>query len=161
MAQVGTFALVPQVAEAVDLPAVAAGGIGDGRGVAAAFAPGTAAVQVGTDDLLRPESGISAVNRAALGTARDDDTALTNVFTGRSARALADRALRELGPLAAAPTFPRAARALQPLRAAAEARGLGDFTPLWSGQAAALARDEVGAAGLTRILAEAVPGRGR
>ncbi|WP_375462935.1 NAD(P)H-dependent flavin oxidoreductase [uncultured Methylobacterium sp.] len=153
--QIGTFALVPQVADAVDLPVIAAGGIADGRGVAAALMLGAAAVQVGTAYLLCPEAGISALHRAALLAAGDEDTALTNVFTGRPARGLRNRALRELGPLSAdAPAFPRAAAALQPLRAAAEARGSADFTPLWSGQAAALAR-ETGAADLTAALARA------
>ncbi len=155
--QVGTFALVPQVADAVRVPVIAAGGVADARGVSAAFALGASAVQVGTAFLLCPEAGISAPYRAALKAARDDDTALTNVFTGRVARGLRNRAMIEFGPISAdAPAFPVAAVALQPLRTAAEALGSGDFSPLWSGQAASLAR-EVGAAELTRRLGAGCP----
>lgn len=112
--QVGTIALVPQIADAVDVPVIAAGGIGDPRGVAAAFALGASAVQVGTAYLRCPEAGISAPYRAALAAARDEDTALTNVLTGRPARGLLTRAVRELGPVSSlAPAFPGAAVALQ------------------------------------------------
>jgi nitronate monooxygenase len=152
--QVGTFALVPQIVDAVRVPVIAAGGLADARGVAAAFVLGAAAAQLGTAYLLCPEAGISAAYLAALRAAKDEDTALTNVFTGRAARGLVNRAMRELGPLCPdAPVFPTAAVALQPLRTAAEAQGSGDFSPLWSGQAASLAR-EIGAADLTRQLGE-------
>jgi nitronate monooxygenase len=152
--QVGTFALVPQVVDAVRVPVIAAGGIADERGVAAAFMLGAAAVQIGTAYLFCPEAGISAPHRAALRGANDENTVLTNVFTGRPARGLLNRAVRELGPLSEdAPAFPAAAVALQPLRTAAEERGSGDFSPLWSGQAAGLAR-QVGAAELTGELAK-------
>ncbi|MEH3118961.1 MAG: nitronate monooxygenase [Methylorubrum populi] len=155
--QVGTIALVPQIVDAVDVPVIAAGGLGDPRGVAAAFVLGAGAVQVGTAYLRCPEAGISAPYRAALNAARDEDTALTNVLTGRPARGLLTRAVRELGPVsAAAPAFPGAAVALQPLRMAAEARGSGDFSPLWSGQAVGLSRERP-AAELTRLLAGGVP----
>jgi nitronate monooxygenase len=151
--QPGTMALVPQVADAVRAPVIAAGGIADARGIVAALALGAAGVQIGTAYLLCPEAGVPAVHAAALREARDDATRLTNVFTGRPARGLLNRAMRELGPLTPdAPAFPRAAVALQPLRAAAEAAGSGDFSPLWAGQAAALARPE-GAEALTRRLA--------
>jgi nitronate monooxygenase len=156
--QVGTIALVPQIVDAVDVPVIAAGGIADPRGVAAAFALGAGAVQVGTAYLRCPEAGIAAPYRAALNAARDEDTALTNVLTGRPARGLLNRVVREMGPLsAAAPAFPGAAVALQPLRTAAEARGSGDFSPLWSGQAVGLSRERP-AAELTRLLASGVPG---
>lgn len=156
--QVGTIALVPQIADAVNVPVIAAGGISDPRGVAAAFALGASAVQVGTAYLRCPEAGLSAPYRTALSTARDEDTALTNVFTGRPARGLLTRAVRELGPISAvAPAFPGAAVALQPLRTAAEAQGSGDFSPLWSGQAVGLSRERP-AADLTRLLASGVPG---
>ena len=155
--QVGTVALVPQIADAVDVPVIAAGGIADPRGVAAAFALGASAVQVGTAFLRCPEAGISAPYRAALSAARDEDTVLTNVLTGRPARSLLTRAVRELGPLSAlAPAFPSAAPALQPLRIAAEAQGSGDFSPLWSGQAVGLSRERA-AAELTCLLASGVP----
>ena len=152
--QAGTFALVPQVVDAVKLPVIAAGGIADGRGVSAAFALGASAAQIGTAYLFTPESLISDLHRAALRDARDDDTALTNVFSGRPARGLMNRVMREVGPMSdAAPSFPTAGGALAPLKAKAEAAGSSDFSSLWSGQAASLAR-ETGAADLTRQLAE-------
>jgi nitronate monooxygenase len=150
--QVGTFALVPQVVDAVRVPVIAAGAVADARGLVAAFALGAAAVQIGTAYLLCPEAGISVPYLAALRAAREEDTAITNVFTGKPARGLMNRAMRELGPLSSeVPVFPTAAVALQLLRTAAEAQGSGDFSPLWSGQAASLAR-EVSAADLTRQL---------
>lgn len=151
--QVGTMALVPQVADAVKLPVIAAGGIGDARGIAAAFALGAAAVQLGTAYLFCPEAHVSPLHRQALRSARDDQTVLTNVFTGRPARGIVNRVVRELGPLSdLAPPFPLAGGALAPLRAASEPAGSGDFMPLWSGQAARLGR-ELPAGELTRRLA--------
>jgi nitronate monooxygenase len=139
--QVGTFALVPQVADAVKVPVIATGGISDSRGIAAALALGAAGAQIGTAYLFCPEAKISAPYRAALKGARDDGTALTNLMTGRPARGIVNRVMREIGPLSdLAPEFPLAAGALAPLRAKAEAAGSGDFSPLWSGQAAALGR---------------------
>lgn len=139
--QPGLFALLPQVVDAVAVPVIAAGGIGDARGIAAAFALGAAAVQIGTAYLYTPQAHVAAVHRAALAGARDDGTALTNVFSGRPARSLMNRLMRELGPLSAdAPAFPLAGTALAPLPAKAEAAGSGDFQSLWSGQAAALSR---------------------
>lgn len=152
-AQVGTFALVPQIVDAVKVPVIAAGGITDARGIAAAFALGAAAVQIGTAFLFTPEAKISAPHRAALREARDDGTAVTNLMTGRPARGLVNRVIREIGPVnEIAPAFPLAAGALAPLRAKAEAQGSGDFTPMWAGQAAALGRP-MPAAELTRTLA--------
>lgn len=152
--QPGTFALVPQVVDAVAVPVIAAGGVADARGVVAAFALGAAGVQIGTAYLLTSEARTSAVHRAALRTAGADSTAITNVFTGRPARGVLNRLMREVGPVdPTAPEFPLAAGAVQPLRAAAEAAGSGEFSPLWAGQAVALAR-EVGAGELTRELAE-------
>jgi nitronate monooxygenase len=157
--QVGTIALVPQIADAVSIPVIAAGGIADARGIAAALALGASAVQLGTAYLVCPESAISPVYRRALATASDDTTAITNVFTGRPARGLINRVVREVGPLStSAPGFPLAGGALAPLRAAAERKGSGDFTPLWSGQAARLARP-LPAATLTRSLADEVLAR--
>ena len=150
--QVGTMALVPQIAAAVDVPVIAAGGIADARGVAAALALGAAGVQVGTAYLLCPEATTSAVHRAALGSDAARHTALTNLFTGRPARGIVNRVMRELGPLSdLAPAFPLAGAALAPLRAWAEARGSGDFSPLWSGQNASGCK-AVPAAQLTREL---------
>jgi nitronate monooxygenase len=152
--QVGTFALVPQIVDSVEVPVIAAGGIADARGIAAAFALGAAGVQIGTAYLHCPESRISAPHRAALAAAPGDATALTNVMTGRPARGIVNRVMRELGPMSEiAPQFPLAAGALAPLRAKAEAAGSGDFSPLWSGQAAALGR-AMPAGELTRKLAD-------
>lgn len=139
-AQPGLFALLPQVASAVKIPVIAAGAIADGRGVAAAFALGASAAQIGTAFLRSPEAKISKIHRAALEKARDDATRLTTLFSGRPARGLVNRLIETLGPRhPAAPPFPLASTALAPLRKAAEAQGLGDFSPLWSGEAAALA----------------------
>lgn len=139
-AQPGLFALLPQVASAIKIPVIAAGAIADGRGVAAAFALGAAAVQIGTAFLVTPESKISKIHRAALAQARDDATRLTTLFSGRPARGLKNRLIENLGPRhPAAPPFPLASAALAPLRKAAEAQDLGDFSPLWSGEAASLA----------------------
>jgi nitronate monooxygenase len=140
-AQPGTFALVPQVADVVKVPVIAAGGIADARGIAAAFALGASGVQIGTAFLHGPEAKISAPHRAALKEARDDNTVLTNVVTGRPARGLVTRLVREQGPLAdGLPDFPSVVAPLAPLRAKAEANGSGDFSPLWAGEAAALGR---------------------
>ncbi len=152
-AQVGTFALVPQIADSVTVPVIAAGGIGDGRGIAAAFALGASGVQIGTAYLHCSEAKIAAPHRAALRSARDDVTTITNLMTGRPARGIINRVIREIGPISdVAPEFPLAAGALAPLRARAEAAGSGDFSPMWSGQAAALGR-EMAAGELTKKLA--------
>lgn len=151
--QVGTFSLLPQVVRAVKVPVIAAGGIADADGVAAALALGAAGVQVGTAYLLCPEATTSKVHRAALKSDAARHTALTNVFTGRPARGIVNRVIRELGPISAeAPAFPLATAAIGPLRAKAEAQGSGDFSPLWSGQNASGCR-EIPAAELTRQLA--------
>jgi nitronate monooxygenase len=152
--QVGTMALVPQVADAVKVPVIAAGGIADARGIVAAFALGASAVQIGTAYLFTPESTISPVHRQALKDDGVERTALTNVFTGRPARGIVNRVMREVGPIsAAAPQFPLAGGALAPLRQRSEPLGSGDFMPLWSGQAARLSR-ELPAGELTKRLAQ-------
>ncbi|MBD2753424.1 NAD(P)H-dependent flavin oxidoreductase [Spirosoma validum] len=154
--QVGTMALVPQVVDAVTVPVVAAGGIADARGIAAAFALGAAAVQIGTAYLFCPEANVAPAHREALRNARETSTVLTNIFTGRPARSIINRLIREVGPLSdVAPAFPLAGGALMPLRAKSEAQGSGDFMALWSGQAAHLGR-ELPAGELTRLLAEEV-----
>jgi nitronate monooxygenase len=153
--QAGTFALVPQIVDAVRVPVIAAGGIGDARGIAAALTLGAAGVQIGTAYLLCPEATISPLYRAALKAAAGHDTALTNVFTGRPARGIVNRAIRELGPISAdAPAFPNAANAILPLRLKAEAQGSTDFTSLWSGQAPQFASERP-AADVTLSLARA------
>lgn len=151
--QLGTFALIPQVVDAVKLPVIAAGGIMDGRGIAAAFMLGASAVQIGTAYLYTPEAKLAPAHRLALHSPQAETTALTNLFTGRPARGIVNRLMHELGPLSPlAPAFPLAGGALSPLRAAAEARGSTDFMPLWAGQSAPLGRD-MGAAELTQKLA--------
>jgi nitronate monooxygenase len=154
--QVGTFALVPQLVRAVRIPVIAAGGIADAKGVAAAMALGAAGVQIGTAYLLCAEATTSAVHRAALKSDAARVTALTNVFTGRPARGIVNRIVREMGPIsAAAPPFPLAVSAVAPLRAKAESQGSGDFSPLWAGQNTSGCK-EIPAAVLTRELAAAV-----
>ena len=156
--QVGTFALLPQIVKGVKVPVIAAGGIADARGVAAAMALGAAGVQIGTAYLLCPEASTSAVHRAVLKSAGAGHTALTNLFTGRPARGMVNRVMRELGSInSAAPEFPLATSAIAPLRAKAESQGSGDFSPLWSGQNAGGCK-EMPAAELTRELAHGFGG---
>jgi nitronate monooxygenase len=157
--QPGTFALVPQVVDAVKVPVIAAGGIADGRGIAAAFALGASGVQIGTAYLRCPESKVSAPARAVLAQAHDGSTVITNVMTGRPARGVANRVMREVGPISPdAPAFPHAATALAPLKTAAEKQGKVDFTNLWAGQAVRMGR-EMPATELTRALAGAALAR--
>jgi nitronate monooxygenase len=151
--QVGTLALVSQIVKAVKIPVIAAGGIADARGVAEARALGAIAAQIGTAYLLCPEATTNAVHRAALTSDAARHTAITNVFTGRPARAIANRIIREVGPIThVAPAFPLATAAVLPLRQAAEARGSGDFSPMWAGQNVSGCR-VISAADLTRALA--------
>lgn len=148
--QVGLFALLPQVVDAVKVPVIATGGIGDARGIVAAFALGASAVQLGSAYLFTPEAKISASHHRALRTAKESQTAVTNLFTGRPARGIVNRVMREVGPMSPlAPAFPLAGGALMPLRAKGEA----DFSNLWAGQAFPLGR-ELSTAELTRRLAE-------
>ena len=153
-AQPGLFALLPQIADAIDLPVIAAGGIADGRGVAASFALGASLAQIGTAYLFTPEAMITDMHRAALDNATADGTTLTNLFSGRPARSLYNRVIREIGPISEkAPAFPTAGGALAPLKTASESNGSGDFSSLWSGQSASLAK-KMGAGELTKKLAE-------
>jgi len=141
------------VVDAVKVPVIAAGGIADGRGIAAAFALGAAGVQIGSAYLRCPESKVIPPARVVLAEAGDASTVITNVMTGRPARGVANRVMREVGPISAdAPAFPHAATALTPLKVAAEKLGRVDFTNLWAGQAVRLGR-EMPAADLTRLLA--------
>lgn len=149
--QMGTFALLPQIVRAVKTPVIAAGGIADSKGVAAAMALGAQAVQIGTAYLLCPEATTSPVHRAALKGEQARHTALTNLFTGRPARGIVNRLMTELGAMSEVPAFPLATAAIAPLRARAESAGSGDFSPLWAGQNACGCR-EVSAAALTRQL---------
>ncbi len=151
--QVGTMALVPQLAKALSVPVIAAGGIADANGVAAALALGAAAVQIGTAYMLCPETTVSQVHRQALQSEQARHTALTNLFSGRPARGIVNRLMRELGPISTlAPAFPLATGAIAPLRQAAEAMALGDFSPLWCGQNPDGCQ-AIPAAALTRLLA--------
>jgi len=151
--QVGTLALVPQIRGAVKLPVIAAGGIADTAGVSAALALGAAGVQVGTAYLLCPEANTGALHRAALRSDAARVTTLTNLFTGRPARGIVNRVIRQLGAMnATAPAFPLATSAIAPIRSAAEAKGDDGFSPLWAGQNASGCM-EISAAELTRVLA--------
>ena len=151
--QLGTFALLPQVARAVRVPVIAAGGIANAQSAAAALTLGASAVQVGTAYLLCPEVNTTPLHRAAIKSDAAAHTALTNVFTGRPARSIVNRIMRELGPMSAlAPSFPLATAAMAPLRTRAESLGLSDFSPLWAGQNSSGCR-EIPAAQVTRELA--------
>ncbi len=147
--QLGTFALLPQIVNAVKVPVIASGGIADANGVAAAKALGAAGVQIGTAYMLTPEATTSALHRAALKSDATEHTALTNLFTGGPARGIVNRMMRELGAISdVAPAFPLATAAIAPLRKQAEAQGSSDFSPLWAGQNALGCR-EIPAALLT------------
>jgi len=151
--QVGTMSLVPQVVDAVSIPVIAAGGIADGRGITAAFALGAAGVQIGTPYLFTPEALVSEIHLSSLKMAGDNSTAITNIFSGRPARSIINRIMKDIGPMSDFPTsFPNASSALAPLKAAAEAEGRPDFSSLWSGQSAGLG-ESMGAADLTQKLA--------
>lgn len=153
---VGTLALVPQIADAVKLPVIAAGGIGDERGIAAAFMLGASGVQMGTAFLSSPESAMGEMERAALRTARDDETRLTRAYSGRPARAKTNRYIETMaahgGPL---PDFPTMTGFSKPLREAAVAQGNPDFPFILYGQAAALSRELPAGELVTRLAAEA------
>ena len=148
--QIGTFALLPQIAQAVHVPVIAAGGIATAQGVAAAKRLGASAVQIGTAFLCSHEATTSTLHRAALQSPAAQHTALTNVFSGRPARGIVNRLMRDLGPLCPqAPAFPLATSGITPLRAAAEAQACSDFSPLWAGQNASGCRTAA-AADITR-----------
>ena len=133
--QLGTLSLLPQLVKAVPLPILAAGGISSPAAVSAAKALGASAVQVGTAFLTSHEASTSALHRQALMSASAQHTALTNLFSGRPARGIVNKFMRDFGPLnSEAPSFPLATAAVAPLRAAAEAKGQSDYSPLWSGQ---------------------------
>jgi nitronate monooxygenase len=149
---IGTMALVPMVADAVSVPVIAAGGIADGRGIAAAFALGASGAQIGTAFLSCPEAGISPLYRQSVADARDDATRVTRAFSGRSARALNNRLVEALaGHDAELAPYPYQRRLTGALSAKAEAGGSGDFTSMWAGQAVGLNR-AMPAAELTETL---------
>ncbi|HEX8262431.1 MAG TPA: nitronate monooxygenase [Allosphingosinicella sp.] len=139
--QMGLFALLPQVADSVGCPVIAAGGIADGRGIAAALTLGAAAVQIGSAYLHCPESLIAPAHRAALATEAAEHSVFTNLFSGGLARGLWTAPMSELGPIRPeAPAFPLAAAALAPLAVAAAEKGESGFRPMWAGQAARLGK---------------------
>ena len=151
--QLGLFALLPQVRDAVSVPVIAAGGIADARGIVAALALGASGVQLGTAYLFCPEADVSPLYRRALEQVADSGTVVTNLFSGRPARGILNRYLQESGPMSdVAPAFPYAATLVAPLRAASERSGSLDYMQLWSGQAAGLATS-MPADQLTRKLA--------
>jgi nitronate monooxygenase len=159
--QPGTFALLPQVAAAVHVPVIAAGGIADAAGVRAAMALGAAGVQVGTAYLCSDEATTTPLHRAALQSEAAHHTAVTNCFTGRPARGIVNRVMREQGHISpAAPAFPLATAAIVPLRAAAEKLGRNDFTSMWSGQNASQCH-AAPAADITCRLAQGFEASGR
>ncbi len=153
--QVGLFALLPQIADALQVPVIASGGIGDARAIVAALALGGAGVQIGTAFLFCPEAKTLPPHRAALRAARDDSTVVTNVLSGRPARGLINRAIRELGPISeVVPEFPLASGALAPLHVKAQAQGSGDFSPMLAGQAAPLGRELPAGELVAKLVAE-------
>jgi nitronate monooxygenase len=148
--------LVPQITSAVKVPVIAAGGIATARDVVAAVALGAHGVQPGTAYLFCPEAAPNPVHRAALKSDMAENTAITNLFTGRPARGIVNRLMREIGPInPAAPEFPLAATAIFALRSKAEAKGVNDFHGMWAGQNARNCR-ELEAAKLTEQLAGGV-----
>jgi nitronate monooxygenase len=150
-ALIGSMALVPQLVDALDLPVIAAGGLADARGVAAAQALGAAAVTVGTAFLLVDECPLSPAYRAALLAAGDADSTLTRAFSGRLARGVANRVTRELDGVAL-PAFPQPNAASRPMRQAAAKAGQADFISLWAGQALPVNREPGSAAALVASL---------
>ena len=155
----GLFALLPQIVDAVSVPVIAAGGIGDGRGIAAAVTLGASAVQLGTAYLHTPEAEISAAHRRGL---RHGHTLYTNLMSGGLARGLHGRLVDDLGPLRQeAPPYPMASAALAPIRKAAEARGEYGFGPMWAGQAAPLGQPLPGAELTRKLAADALAILGR
>lgn len=151
---VGTMALVPQIVDAVRVPVIAAGGIADGRGLAAAFALGASGAQIGTAFLGCPEATVSPLHRAQLRTATDDGTELTRAFTGRPARALRNRFITEMAdtePL----EFPLQLSLAGPLWQLPSEGARAAFMPFWAGQAAPLVRDLRASELVEKLVAEA------
>ncbi|MBV8506633.1 MAG: nitronate monooxygenase [Alphaproteobacteria bacterium] len=151
---IGTMALVPQIADAVRLPVIAAGGIADGRGLAAAFALGASGVQLGTAFLGCPEATVSPLHRARLRSAADDGTELTRAFTGRPARALRNRYVTEMAnsePL----EFPLQGSLVRPLWELPSEEARASFMPFWAGQGAPLIREIPASQLIDKLVVEA------
>jgi len=152
----GTLSLVPQIADIVDVPVIAAGGIGDARGVIAAMALGAEAVQMGTVFLACEESGASLLHRQALRGKKAGHTALTKGFTGRLARGIYNRLLGELNwPGTEILPYPLQRALVRNLAIPAEAAGRSDLMPLWAGQSANLSTCTDVMAFLTSLVEEA------
>lgn len=148
--QTGTMALVPSIVDRIKIPVIASGGIGDARGIAAAFSLGAIGVQIGSAYLLTTEAKISPAHKAALSSSSGENTAITNLFSGKPARGILNRLMKELGPISQdAPPFPFAGKALAPLKTVS---GSGDFTSLWCGQGIALSPRGLSATDLTNLL---------
>lgn len=150
----GLFALLPRVVDAVSVPVIAAGGIGDGRGVAAAMTLGAAGVQVGTAFLATPESMVPPVHKRAVAAASGDDTMATRAFSGRSARTIANAYAREMAYVHDWPDFPLMNAATAPLRRESAAAEMGDAVAMWAGQGAGLAREETTQGVVERLVRE-------
>ncbi len=154
--QIGMHTLLTQIVEKVKVPVIAAGGIVAARGVKAALNSGSIAAQIGTAYLLCTQTKTSQIHRAAIKSEDARYTAITNLFSGRPARGIVNRAIREIGPINNdAPEFPLASVAITALRKQAEEKGLGDFSPLWCGQNVTGCK-EISAAQLTREMAAGV-----
>ncbi len=158
----GTLALTRLVVRAVKIPVVAAGGIMDGAGIAAALALGAQAAQLGTAFLPCPESGASAIHKKMLLAAREDDTGVTEKFSGKPARGLVNRYMRDMDERKAPHlAFPAQNQLVGKLRAASAKAGKPDFAALWAGQAAPLSRELPAAQLIERLEAEALETIGR
>ncbi len=153
-AQVGLFALLPQAAAAVDAPLIAAGGVMSAQQAAAALLLGASGVQLGSALLRSPECGASDAYKAALAGVEDTGTRLTRAFSGRPARGVVNRFMREIDAAGDIPEYPIQNRLTQDIRAAANAQGKAEYVSLWAGQAAGLARAEPAATIVRRIAEE-------
>ena len=136
---VGVFSLVPQVVDAVRAPVIAAGGVADRRGVAAAFALGASGVQVGTAFLRTRQSAVAPSHRRAIAAATDTDTVLTRAMSGRLARGIRNRAMRDIETAGLIAPFPAQNWLTGAFRSLAAQQDRGDLLSLWAGQSAALA----------------------
>lgn len=153
--QLATMVLTPQLAEAVKIPIIAAGGIATSQSIKAAMVLGASGVQIGTSYLLCHEAKTSPLHRQALQAKHKNHTVITNIFTGKPARGIVTRVIREIGPISLdAPNFPYAAPLMQTLRKAAESKGDNYFTPMWAGQNM-MGCSEISAAELTQELTKA------
>ena len=159
-AMIGTIALVPQVADAVGVPVVASGGIMDGRGIAAALALGAGAVQMGTAFLTCAEAGTPEVYKQAILDARAHETEITRSFSGRPARGIVNRFMREVEGPDILP-FPLQNALTRPMRTAASKQGRAEFLSLWAGQGVGLARREAASDLVARLVGEAEATIGR